>query len=75
MENIVQATARDLLAISMYRIEHAGFQIVGHVHDEIIVEVPAGSNGLEKIEKLMSKPVKWAGGLSLNSDGLQARFI
>ena len=24
----------------MYRIEHAGFQIVGHVHDEIIVEVP-----------------------------------
>ena len=41
---------QDLLAISMYRIEHAGFQIVGHVHDEIIVEVPVGCNGLEEIE-------------------------
>lgn len=74
VENIVQATARDLLAISMYRIEHAGFQIVGHVHDEIIVEVPKGSNGLEEIEKIMSKPVKWALGLNLNSDGFTSPF-
>lgn len=74
VENIVQATARDLLAISMYRIEYAGFQIVGHVHDEIIVEVPVGSNGLEEIEKLMSKPVKWAEGLNLNSDGFTSPF-
>ena len=58
----------------MYRIEHAGFQIVGHVHDEIIVEVPVGSNGLEKIEKLMSKPVEWAKGLNLNSDGFTSPF-
>lgn len=74
VENIVQATARDLLAIAMYRIEHAGFQIVGHVHDEILVEIPEGSNGLKQIENLMNKPVKWAEGLNLNSDGFTSPF-
>lgn len=73
VENIVQATARDLLAISMYRIEHAGFQIVGHVHDEIIVEVPVYLMDL-KNRKLMSKPVEWAKGLNLNSDGFTSPF-
>ncbi len=74
VENIVQATARDLLAISMYRIEHAGFSIVGHVHDEVIVEIPEGSGGLKAIENIMSKPVKWAEGLKLNSDGFTSPF-
>ncbi|MDU9335192.1 DNA polymerase [Staphylococcus coagulans] len=74
VENIVQATARDLLAISMYRIEHAGFPIVGHVHDEVIVEIPEGSGGLKAIENIMSKPVKWAEGLKLNSDGFTSPF-
>ncbi|MZP14095.1 DNA polymerase [Staphylococcus pseudintermedius] len=74
VENIVQATARDLLAISMYRIEHAGFSIVGHVHDEVIVEIPDGSGGLKAIENIMSKPVKWAEGLKLNSDGFTSPF-
>lgn len=74
VENIVQATARDLLAISLLRIEEAGFKIVGHVHDEIIVEVEKGSNGLKEIERLMSKPVSWAKGLNLNSDGFKSPF-
>ncbi|MCE5669535.1 DNA polymerase [Staphylococcus pseudintermedius] len=74
VENIVQATARDLLAISMYRIENAGFSIVGHVHDEVIVEIPEGSEGLKAIENIMSKPVKWAEGLKLNSDGFTSPF-
>ncbi|HEC2190260.1 TPA: DNA polymerase [Staphylococcus delphini] len=74
VENIVQATARDLLAISMYRIEHAGFSIVGHVHDEVIVEIPQNSDGLAKIEKIMSEPVKWAEGLNLKSDGFTSPF-
>lgn len=74
VENIVQATARDLLAISMYRIEKAGYTIVGHVHDEVIVEVPIGSESLKEIEGIMSKPVKWAEGLKLNSDGFTSPF-
>ncbi|EGQ3430973.1 DNA polymerase [Staphylococcus pseudintermedius] len=74
VENIVQATARDLLAISMYRIEKAGYTIVGHVHDEVIVEVPIGSESLKEIEGIMSRPVKWAEGLNLNSDGFTSPF-
>lgn len=74
VENIVQATARDLLAISMLRIEKAGYEIVGHVHDEVIVEVPKDSNSLEVIEGLMSKPVDWVEGLNLNSDGFTSPF-
>ncbi|MGW8014762.1 DNA polymerase [Staphylococcus xylosus] len=74
VENIVQATARDLLAISLLRIEEAGYKIVGHVHDEVIIEIPKGSNGLEEIEKIMSQPVSWAKGLNLNSDGFTSPF-
>ncbi|WMZ85097.1 DNA polymerase [Staphylococcus pseudintermedius] len=74
VENIVQATARDLLAVSMLRLDNAGFNIVGHVHDEVIVEIPQNSNGLSKIEKIMSKQVKWAEGLNLNSDGFTSPF-
>ncbi|EGQ3416769.1 DNA polymerase [Staphylococcus pseudintermedius] len=74
VENIVQATARDLLAISMYRIEKAGYTIVGHVHDEVIVEVPIGSESLKEIEGIMSRPVKWAESLNLNSDGFTSPF-
>ncbi|HGZ8674118.1 TPA: DNA polymerase, partial [Staphylococcus aureus] len=74
VENIVQATARDLLAISIARLEASGFKIVGHVHDEVIVEIPRGSNGLKEIETIMNKPVDWAKGLNLNSDGFTSPF-
>lgn len=74
VENIVQATARDILAISLMRIENAGFQVVGHVHDEVIVEIEKGTDGLKEIEALMSEPVEWAEGLNLNSDGFTSPF-
>lgn len=74
VENIVQASARDLLAISLLRIEEAGYKTVGHVHDEVIIEIPKGSKGLEEVEKLMSQPVSWAKGLNLNSDGFTSPF-
>ena len=42
VENIVQATARDLLALAMLRLRDAGFAIVMHIHDEAVLEVPEG---------------------------------
>lgn len=75
VENIVQATARDALGVSMARLEEQGYKIVAHVHDEIILEVPDdGHDHLKDIEHIMSLPVVWAKGLNLESDGFVSPF-
>ena len=60
VENAVQATARDLLAAAMLRIEAAGLPIVLQVHDELICEVPADKVDTEHFLKLMTTPPTWA---------------
>ena len=67
VENIVQAIARDCLAAAMTRVEAAGYPIVMHVHDEIIVEADQGD--LEAVNELMAAPIAWAPGLPLRGDG------
>lgn len=75
VENIVQATARDALGVSMERLENQGYKIVAHVHDEIILEVPDDEHDhLKDIEHIMSLPVDWAKGLNLDSDGFVSPF-
>lgn len=75
VENIVQATARDCLAVTMERVSGAGYQIVMHVHDEIIVDVPETDiDALEKITAIMAQPVPWAQELPLRGDGYETPF-
>jgi DNA polymerase len=74
VENIVQATSRDLLADAMLRLDQAGFAIVAHVHDEVICEVPEGESSVEEICSFMSKGPKWAQGLPLTADGYECEF-
>lgn len=75
VENIVQATARDALGVSMARLEDQGYKIVAHVHDELILEVPDdGHDHLKDIENIMSLPIEWAEGLNLDSDGFVSPF-
>ena len=73
-ENITQATARDLLAEAMWRIENAGFDIVGHVHDEVILEVPENGATVEDVCQIMNQNPKWADGIVLNSAGYQGPY-
>ncbi|MCR4646263.1 MAG: DNA polymerase [Oscillospiraceae bacterium] len=68
-ENVVQAIARDCLAAALQRIEDAGYRIVMHIHDEVILDVPEERADLGEICRLMCEPIDWAPGLLLNADG------
>ena len=74
VENIVQGTARDLLAEAMLRVEEKGYPIVMHCHDEIIAEVPEGSGSVDEMCEIMAVQPKWAEGLPLRADGFECRF-
>ncbi len=73
-ENITQATARDLLAEAMCRMERAGLDIVGHVHDEVILEVPKDQYTVDEICDLMAQNPKWTVGLPLVADGYKGNY-
>ena len=74
VENITQATARDLLAEAMWRIENAGLDIVGHVHDEVILEVPENGVTVENVCQIMNQNPKWADGICLSSAGYSGLY-
>ncbi len=73
-ENVVQATARDLLALAMLRLRDAGFKIVMHIHDEAVVEAPEGEGSVDELCRLMAQAPAWAVGLPLRADGYECPF-
>ena len=73
VENIIQATARDILAEAMLRLDAHGYKIVMHVHDEAVIEAPADSS-LEDICEVMGQTPTWAKGLLLRADGYICDF-
>ena len=75
VENITQAIARDCLAISMQRVAALDYNIVMHVHDEMIVDVPIeDTDALERINACMGEAIPWAPGLPLRGDGYETPF-
>ena len=73
-ENIVQGTARDLLANALINAANAGYDTVFHVHDEIICEVPNGYGSVDELCRLMCIKTDWVDGLPLNADGFECEY-
>ena len=73
-ENIVQATARDVLAEAMLRLEKKGFDIVCHIHDEVVLEVPEGTSSVEEVNEIMAVCPDWCEGLPLKAAGFESPF-
>lgn len=73
VENIVQATSRDLLAEAMRRLEVTGNPIVMHIHDEAVIDAPS-NRSLDTMVQLMTEVPDWANGLILNAAGFVSDF-
>jgi DNA polymerase len=74
VENIVQASARDCLAEAMLKLDQAGYKIVMHVHDEVILEMPEGKGNLAEACAIMDEKISWADGLSLKAEGYETKY-
>lgn len=74
VENIVQAISRDILANAMVNLRDKGFDIVMHVHDEVVVEVEKGKTTVEDICKIMTSLPDYGEGLPLKADGYTCEF-
>ena len=71
VENITQAISRDILCYAMLTLSHC--RIVGHVHDELIIEV-SKDTPLDTITEQMARTPPWLPGLELRADGYECRF-
>ena len=71
VENIVQAVSRDILCYAMRSLKN--FRIVGHVHDELIIECPAFQT-VEEICQAMGRTPAWLPGICLRADGYECSF-
>lgn len=68
-ENVVQATARDILTHALPNLEDAGYPVVLHVHDEPCSEVPTGTGGVDEYERIMTTLPEWAAGWPIKASG------
>lgn len=77
-ENLTQAVGRDCLAFALDNLRRAGYQVVFHVHDEVIIELPTTQDAeaaLDSVVRIMSTVPPWAEGLPLNAAGWYGDFF
>lgn len=74
-ENIVQAIARDCLAVNIERVSKAYHEadILMHIHDEIVMDSP-NSITVDEVCELMGEPIHWAPGLILRAAGFESKY-
>lgn len=73
VENIVQAVARDCLAETLRILDQRGWQVVFHVHDEVIIDAPEECT-LDAVLDIMGTPIPWAPGLVLKGAGFEGAY-
>ncbi len=69
VENIVQATCRDILRFAIVNLERAGYSVVLHVYDEIVAEIPEGWGSIEEFERIMATMPPWAADWPIKAAG------
>ncbi len=75
VHNCVQAIARDCLAVAIEYLNAAGFPVVFHIHDEVVIDCPERQADLDAVVKIMTAPIPWAPDLPLNADGWVGDFF
>lgn len=76
-ENLTQAIGRDCLEFALDNLKAAGYKVVFHIHDEVVVEhgTENPEADLQRIRNIMSQPAPWAEGLPLNAEGWVGQFF
>lgn len=76
-ENLTQAIGRDCLEFALDNLKQAGYRVVFHIHDEVVIErhTDTPEADLEEVRHIMSKPAPWAEGLPLNAEGWVGEFF
>ena len=74
VENIVQAIARDVLGMAMMNLRDEGFNIVMHIHDEIVLEVENNVSSVDEICEIMCRENPYLKGLNLRADGFESMY-
>lgn len=73
VENLTQAVCRDLLVDAMSRLERAGYSVIAHVHDEVILEVDEDFGSVEEVEQIMREVPRWAEGFPVDAKGFTCK--
>lgn len=73
VENIVQAIARDCLAETLLRLYEKNYDVVMHIHDEVVIDA-YNDEKLEDVNNILAEPIPWAPGLVLKGAGFETKY-
>jgi DNA polymerase len=73
-ENCTQAIARDCLAVNIHRLMERDYNVVFHIHDEVVIDATPDQH-LQDVIDIMRTPISWAPGLPLNADGWEGNYF
>nr|DAX85307.1 MAG TPA: DNA polymerase I [Bacteriophage sp.] len=73
VENIVQAIARDCLAETLLRLFEKNYDVVMHIHDEVVIDA-YDDEKLEDVNNILAEPIPWAPGLVLKGAGFETKY-